>query len=898
MADEEEQPALPPPEGCKPMMIGMKNMDERYGLKTGPGMRDVLPFKLFNKEEVLDEIKKLGFYSDFNDFKSDIKAYKGEELLIVADLDELYGQNWYICLTEAAKEKVFKEVNDKVNAEKAKEEARLKAIADEKAAKLAEEERIKNAVYEDKPFLSKVYQSNTLVSTRREIFQEQVNISRPLIKISIKRKRRDFNAPTNKFGELGPQGAPMEFNKHKDPNFELERKVMDVGLQDCPSWTATWLPIDRAARKAMKVSREEPTLSEEEVKDAVALQEMMEGKTALRTNTKVSAATQTTFFSVRNNTTQSVAAETDEGAINDIIEGGKLSSFLRKCGAMMERDLQTNETVDIFANPFTQLANDEVSFGNKDEVVITELRNFQDLTYSKGKNIDCVDWHPKDKRTVAVSCNDNITFDERVERSGKSSNAYVLIWSFADMISPHLILQSPHEINVFKFCQNNPNLIAGGCISGQVVLWDVSEAKDALRKAARKRASNDGNDDDDNSKTVPPVRPKFISSIEDSHKRPVGDLAWLQNSMEISTRGNIDVNEKGETNQFITVAGDGNFFVWDLRFKELTKKRHADKKSKGDEETPWTPHFKLPLTKMGGVGELLLRKICLLGEESQSRFLCATEEGELVDADWREANAGLVTKKGDGGEDGVSGESKNVNMICPDHFRPCVSLQQSPFFKDIFLSVGDWSFNIWKQGVSSPIFSSPFSTSYFTGGLWSPSRPGVIVLCKVDGSVDIWDLVDQSHAPSMTAPVASSKITSMSFRDGAILACGDSGGNLHILDVPRTYRKKIVNEDTAMTNFFDRENRRVQYVAGRLAERGEGEEEEEDQDDAEMEMDEKAVAEAKKAAKKKEEEALRKEEEEYRKLEAYYREELGVQEGNGIGAEGVDLEVKKEGDGY
>ena len=49
----------------------------------------------------------------------------------------------------------------------------------------------------------------------------------------------------------------------------------------------------------MKVSREEPTLSEEEVKDAVALQEMMEGKTVLRTNTKVSAATQTTFFSER-----------------------------------------------------------------------------------------------------------------------------------------------------------------------------------------------------------------------------------------------------------------------------------------------------------------------------------------------------------------------------------------------------------------------------------------------------------------------------------------------------------------------------------------------------------------------------------------------------------------------
>ena len=157
-------------------------------------------------------------------------------------------------MTEAAKEKVFKEVNDRVNAEKAAEEARLKAIADAEEAKRAEEERIRNAVYEDKPFLSKVYQSSTIVATRRELFREQVNVSRPLIKVSIKRKRRDFNAPTNKFGELGPQGQPMEFNKHKDPNFELERKVMDIGLQDCPSWTATWLPIDRAARKAMKIS--------------------------------------------------------------------------------------------------------------------------------------------------------------------------------------------------------------------------------------------------------------------------------------------------------------------------------------------------------------------------------------------------------------------------------------------------------------------------------------------------------------------------------------------------------------------------------------------------------------------------------------------------------------------
>ena len=90
MAEEEEQQTLPPPEGCKAMMIGMKNMEERYFLKTGPGMRDVVPFKLFNKEEVLDEIKKLGFYSDFNDFKNFLFES------IVFPIDNVF--NWHLGL--------------------------------------------------------------------------------------------------------------------------------------------------------------------------------------------------------------------------------------------------------------------------------------------------------------------------------------------------------------------------------------------------------------------------------------------------------------------------------------------------------------------------------------------------------------------------------------------------------------------------------------------------------------------------------------------------------------------------------------------------------------------------------------------------------------------------------
>jgi hypothetical protein len=47
-------------------------------------------------------------------------------------------------------------------------------------------------------------------------------------------------------------------------------------------------------------------------------------------------------------------------------------------------------------------------------------------------------------------------------------------------------------------------------------------------------------------------------------------------------------------------------------------------------------------------------------------------------------------------EEEVETSREFVRWIARDHSRPCVGLQQSPFFSDILLSVGDWNFHIWK----------------------------------------------------------------------------------------------------------------------------------------------------------------------------------------------------------
>ena len=47
---------------------------------------------------------------------------------------------------------------------------------------------------------------------------------------------------------------------------------------------------------------------------------------------------------------------------------------------------------------------------------------------------------------------------------------------------------------------------------------------------------------------------------------------------------------------------------------------------------------------------------------------------------------------------------------------PIMSLERSPFFEDMLLTVGDWSFQIWKEGGASPLFQSGYASEYYSCG--------------------------------------------------------------------------------------------------------------------------------------------------------------------------------------
>ena len=86
-----------------------------------------------------------------------------------------------------------------------------------------------------------------------------------------------------------------------------------------------------------------------------------------------------------------------------------------------------------------------------------------------------------------------------------------------------------------------------------------------------------------------------------------------------------------------------------------------------------------------------------------------------------------------------AGKAKNpadrVGMSYEGHAGPVYRVERSPFMSKFFLTIGDWTWRLWNEELRGPVITSKYHMSYLTDASWSPSRPGVFVTTKMDGTV-------------------------------------------------------------------------------------------------------------------------------------------------------------------
>ncbi|ELW65376.1 WD repeat-containing protein 63 [Tupaia chinensis] len=609
-------------------------------------------------------------------------------------------------------------------------------------------EYIPEEVYAYKPPVSKPWVS---LGSEKEIEEESVKGSTKQITYMISRKRSEFGAPI-KFHDQNASSvkdAYIECTAYPDHIFTLKQLEKDVGMQVVPKMNDT--------------------------------------------------STQTRWTYPKNAATQYYPREFSEEEKESLEQSKTLSDFLNNVSISVEIALQQNEITNTFVDDWKYLAEEESTFGDKTDTHLKEYQSFTDLHSPTEKMITCVSWHPTIYGLIVVSVAVRLSFEDRVHFSDKLllQPSLILFWSFSDPIHPQLMLESPEDIFCFQFCPSDPNIIAGGCINGQVVMWDITAHADRIEniKAGGSRSKKVTLKpmfllEPDSNKEAMYIRHCAVSSIENGHKKVITDIHWLSDHFEIKL-------SKGETSldhcpTKISLNEDH------ILYKTQDKVLAQSKAMKAGEVNPYH-------NLEGGMGNHLkpIDDFC-------TKFFVGTEEGEVIYTDWkmeRDPETGrLMTKK-------------PVSLYTV-HDGAVHTVQRSPFYNDIILTIGGWNVAIWKENVmTGPLLQSCCAPKRYTSGHWSLTRPGVFYIGREDGYVDIWDLLEKTHEPTLSQNICITMITYIKpwtfSPKQQFLAIADYYGTLHILEIPWTLSHPSSSEVLSVNYYFEREVKHLEYVEQR-----------------------------------------------------------------------------------
>ncbi|XP_075395095.1 dynein axonemal intermediate chain 3 [Tenrec ecaudatus] len=780
-----------------PLVLTTKTQ-EIFSCRIDEDITDEQPYKLIKREAILEDLQNRAAVSDFHPVKKLVQEYPGDELLLVCDKDFKYGLNFYLIGTEEGKENYLNppEVPEELEEQK---------------------EYVPEDIVFYKPPVSKPWVS---LGSEKEIAEESVEESTKQITYMISRKRNEFGGPI-KFSDFNAsfvKDAYIECTAYPDKNFTIQQREKDVGLQVVP-----------------------------EINDI---------------------STQTRWAYPKNASTQYQPREFSEEEKEELGQSKSLAEFLNNTSVSVEIALQQNEIINTFVDDWRYLAEEEGTYGDKSDTYLKEYQSFTDLHNLMEKMITCVSWHPTIQGLIAVSVAVRLSFEDRVHFSGKLllQPSLILFWSFSDPIHPQLMLESPDDIYCFQFCPSDPNIIAGGCINGQIVMWDITAHADRIEniKAGGMRSKKAMLKpmfllEPGSNKEAMYIRHCAVSSIENGHKKVITDIQWLSNTFEINRMGSVFENRSEICCQLLTCSADCTICFWDIRSQKTVTPQPAEKKKEESLEIPydipstflhldlaWKPLAKIKLSKGETTLDHCPTKVSLSGdhvlckspekalaqsaglnaaeanlysnletglsnplkpiEDFPTKFFVGTEEGEVLYTDWkmeRDPETGRLTTK------------KPVNLYSV-HDGTVHTIQRSPFYKDIVLTVGGWNVAIWKEDVLiGPLLQSCCTPKRYTSGHWSLTRPGVFYIGREDGYIDIWDLLEKTHEPAQSQNICITMITYI--KPWAIsgkqqfIAIADYYGTLHILEVPWSLSHPATNEVMSVTHYFEREVKHLEY---------------------------------------------------------------------------------------
>ncbi|EFN65214.1 WD repeat-containing protein 63 [Camponotus floridanus] len=550
-----------------------------------------------------------------------------------------------------------------------------------------------------------------------------------------------------------------------------------------------------------------------------------------------------------------------------------LKDFLERYTDDMCNQILMNSTWDIYANDFANLVHNEKDTQAPVPIVYEEHQSYYDGKIIADKVINDFCWHPFWTGTAIATYTQYAksehligpkTYDEvflACERNNR-----ILIWSFTDCLSPKLILECSREVTSIAVCPLDGSIIIGGCKNGQIAIWHipgkiervesviaqtVAQVKYSIAMKSLMTWMHE-------TTVTSLINPVALSSLKYSQKASITQIIWMPSYHKIDKNGQIsslpdDASFNDLSCQFVTASEDGTIAFWDLKWRpsekdirqvrsKRKKKTQPDiQKSMTQPESPFKildrilkPDYILVIQYPDESRQLVITTLSMYNPKfrkdqiepfsardditirkyyrpiiekpdyiMEPKLLVGTVEGDFGCITWSGYEFATDVS--------VNRETARWLWIKRTHDGPVMHSVRSNYYHQVVVTIGGKIFAVWRDDFGEPLIWKKSNVRY-TACSWGILRPTILILGRMDGTIEIWDLVVKSHEPSFVQSLSGRIITGIYTHELPLepqcIGFCDFNGSLRIFTAPRVLLTYDVSDVEWMKKFIDRQVQR------------------------------------------------------------------------------------------
>ena len=383
----------------------------------------------------------------------------------------------------------------------------------------------------------------------------------------------------------------------------------------------------------------------------------------------------------------------------------QLKDFSDNNFKILDEALTSNDIYDI-CNSYYNEEETDVNISKK--TLATHVCDLYD-DQGNGRIVTSLDWSPTQNDLFLAGFSGTEDFNQQ--------SGLIQLWSLSNRKNPDYVINYQTELTSAIFYKDNPKLVIGGSVTGQIMFWDIKTGR-----------------------AVPEQKsPLGIGNENNSHCYPIHCLAIV-----------------GKDNNLVSISTDGVMCEWSLSNLSTPINRYVIKPNdKYDDD-------KDNLNELG--------PLCIGACQSNNSFIIGCDENDIYNIKLEEKRYNII--------DTYKGGKGPIFCVAPHPSTPECGNSFSDIFLSCG---ADWTAKLWSTSQpEEPLLTFNQSKDYVYSAKWHPTNPSIFATADGSGYIDLWDLNRDRGIPTFRYDLKTS-INKLAWScDGKKLAAGDINGHIAI----------------------------------------------------------------------------------------------------------------------